>query len=52
MTKQEMAVEFGKISGNLNFLIKRCEKDFDNDTLKETYDLTQKLFNELILWKN
>tara|TARA_R110002050_G_scaffold185304_1_gene319295 strand:+ start:782 stop:946 length:165 start_codon:yes stop_codon:yes gene_type:complete len=47
MTKTEIAIEFGKISGNLNFLIKRCKNDFDKDTLKETSDLTKELFNKI-----
>ena len=47
MTKTEIAQEFGKISGNLNFLIKRCKNDFDKDTLKETSVLTQELFYKI-----
>ena len=47
MTKTEIAREFGKISGNLNFLIKRCKNDFDKDTLKETSVLTQELFYKI-----
>ena len=51
MTKTEIAQEFGKISGNLNFLIKRCKNGFDKDTLKETSDLTQELFNKINVLK-
>ena len=47
MTKTEIAIQFGKISGNLNFLIKRCKNDFDKNALKETYDITEELFNKI-----
>ena len=48
MTKIEMAAEFGKISGNLNYAVRRCKDDITKETLEETLIYIQQLYKKLI----
>jgi hypothetical protein len=42
------AGEFGKIKGNLQYLIRNCENEFNKETLKETKTMVENLYKELI----
>ena len=48
MTKIEMAAEFGKISGNLNYAVRRCKDDITKETIEETLIFIQQLYKKLI----
>tara|TARA_R110002110_G_scaffold283244_4_gene497507 strand:- start:632 stop:778 length:147 start_codon:yes stop_codon:yes gene_type:complete len=39
--------EFGKIKGNLQYLIRNCEDGFKKQTLQETKTLLENLYKEL-----
>ena len=41
------AGEFGKIKGNLQFLIRQCEDNFKKETLQETKTMLENLYKEL-----
>ena len=45
------AGEFGKIKGNLQYLIRNCKNDFNKETLEETKTMVEKLYKELSKWK-
>jgi len=42
------AGEFGKIKGNLQYLIRHCKDDFKKETLEETKTMVEKLYKQLI----
>ena len=42
------AAEFGKIKGNLQYLIRHCKDEFNKETLEETKTMVEKLYKELI----
>lgn len=48
MTKIEIASEFGKISGNLNYAVRRCKDDITKETIEETLMFVQQLYKKLI----
>ena len=41
------AGEFGKIKGNLQYLIRHCKDDFKKETLEETKTILENLYKEL-----
>lgn len=41
------AGEFGKIKGNLQYLIRYCDDDFKKETLQETKTMLENLYKEL-----
>lgn len=41
------AAEFGKIKGNLQFLIRHCDDNFKKETLLETKTMLENLYKEL-----
>ena len=43
----KQAGEFGKIKGNLQFLIRRCEDSFSKQTLEETKIILENLYKDL-----
>jgi hypothetical protein len=41
------AGEFGKIKGNLQYLIRYCDDEFKKETLQETKTILENLYKEL-----
>ena len=42
------AGEFGKIQGNLKYLLRRADDNFTKETLKETTELIENLYKNLL----
>ncbi len=47
----KLAGQFGEASGNLKYLIRKCDNDEDKKTLLETQSIINKIFKKLNKWK-
>ena len=43
----EIAEQFGKASGNLKYLIRKCNNEEDKKTLLQTQNIIDKIFKKL-----